>query len=74
MTIEPRHYQHASDRASLANLLDVAVARWWLGGLRSAHLYAAETHDTAGDIRVAPGTLTDARLDPARPATVEMIL
>ncbi len=55
-------------------LLYVADAQRWLGGLRSAHVRAAKSHASDGEIHVAAETMTTAMLDPDRAVRVEMIL
>ncbi len=53
--------------------LYVADARRWLGGLRSAHVRAAKSHASDGEIHVAAEMMTTAMLDPHRAVCVEMI-
>jgi SSS family solute:Na+ symporter len=60
--------------AEPGDLLYVADARRWLGGLRSAHLRAAVPHVVEEEVRLRDATLSDAMLDPRRAVRVELIL
>ncbi len=60
--------------AQPGDLLYVADARGWLGGLRSAHLKAANPCASDGQVRVSAATVEQSTLDPRRPVTVELIL
>jgi hypothetical protein len=62
-------------KAEEGDLLYVADARWWLGGLRSAHVTAGPSHD--GDDRVVIVSQEDAdygNLHLGRPVSVVKIM
>ncbi len=62
-------------QAREGDLIFVADARWWLGGLRSVHTRAAAPHALGRDVvRMAKATHDDALMLPGRPVMLEKIL
>ena len=57
------------------DLLYVSDARWYLGGLRSLHVKVGPPHGDGEDVvALSREEAQSARLDPARPVTVEKII
>lgn len=71
---------HPDDLAKLASepgdLMYMADRRWWLGGLRSLHINAAEQTDSAqpGEVRLSPDKIDEGRLRVGEDLVVEMII
>jgi SSS family solute:Na+ symporter len=60
--------------AAPGDLLDLADARWWLGGLRSTHVTLGPPIEKGDAAECSPGVFERARLLPGRPVRVEKIL
>ncbi len=71
---------HTDDLKRLAaapgDLMYLADRRWWLGGLRSLHIKAAEPTDQAqlGTVRLSPAKIEEGRLRTGEEVVVEMII
>ena len=61
-------------KARAGDLLYIRDRRWWTGGLRSAHVIAAEPEGHAGEIRVSAALLKAQNLDGSGIVLVEKIL
>ncbi len=61
-------------KAVPGDLLYVADARGWLGGLRSIHIKAGEMHDDEGMIRISKKAIEDGNFLDGRPVKVEKII
>jgi solute:Na+ symporter, SSS family len=62
-------------KANEGDMVYVADSRWWLGGLRSVHTYAAKPHALGRDVaRMSKETYDDALMIEGRPVMLEKIL
>ncbi len=60
--------------AEPGDLIYVADARWWLGGLRSTHVKAGEPHDRPGEIRMSEKVFEDGNFVVGKTVKVEKII
>lgn len=61
-------------KAQPGDLLYIADARWWLGGLRSTHCRAGDPHERPGVVLIHGDTYNDASFVAGRPVRVEKVL
>jgi len=61
-------------KARPGDLLYIADARWWLGGLRSTHCRAGDPHERPGVVLIHGDTYNDASFVAGRPVRVEKVL
>ena len=59
--------------AEPGDLLYVSDDRWWLGGLRSVHVRAAEPH-ADGFMKLSAADVERGQLKPTRPARVQKLI
>jgi SSS family solute:Na+ symporter len=62
-------------KANPGDIIYLADARWWLGGLRSIQLKANKPHNKGSDeIHLNQEHIDESKIDPGRPVSVEKIM